>query len=265
MVYLERGRKKNMKKILIGLVVFVVLIGVVLWFAYSKLDVIVQKIVEQVGTEMTQTSVELNGVDLELLQGRAAVSELAVANPAGYSRPHAFTLDKISVDIDVDSLKGGPLVINEILVRQPKIFYEINKDQVSNLDVLKKNIESHSGSKAPPSGDQEKEKTEQGEAVKLIIKKLSFEGGKLSAASALVPDKKIEAELPAFSMSNLGQSTGGASTEQITKEILRRLLEQAAQAAAKTGVDKLKDELKEKGKKALQEKVGGALEGLLNK
>lgn len=254
-----------MKKILIGLVVLVVLIGGVLWFAYSKLDVIVQKLVEQVGTEMTQTSVALNGVDLELLQGKAAVSELAVANPAGFSGSNAFTLDKIGVDIDVDSLKGSPIVINEILVRQPQVFYEINKDQVSNLDVLKKNIDSYSSSEAPASGSEGKEKTEAGDGIKLIIKKLSFEGGKLSVASALVPDKKLEADLPAFNMSNLGQSTGGASTEQITKEILRRLIEQAAQAAAKAGADRLKDELKEKGKKALEEKVGGALEGLLKK
>lgn len=254
-----------MKKILIGLVVIVVLIGGVLWFAYSKMDVIVQRIVEQVGTEMTQTSVALNGVDLELLQGKAAISELAVANPAGFSSPNAFTLDKIGIDIDVDSLKGSPIVINEILVRQPRVFYEINKDQVSNLDVLKKNIESHSGAgEGTASGGEGNEKPEQKDAVKLIIKELSFEGGKLSAASALVPEKKLEADLPAFSVSNLGQSTGGATTNQIAKEILRQLIEQAAQAAAKAGADRLKDELKEKGKKALEEKVGGALEGLLN-
>ncbi len=233
----------------------VVLIGVVLWFAYSKLDVIVQKLVEQVGTEMTQTSVALNGVDLELLEGRAAVSQLAVANPAGFSSPNVFTLEKIAVDIDVDSLKGSPLVINEILVRQPRVFYEINKNQVSNVDVLKKNIESYAGSSQPSSGGQEQEQTKQGESVKLIIKKLSFEGGKLSAESALLPDKKIEADLPAFSMSNLGQSTDGATTDQIAKEVLQTLLEQAAQAAAKAGADKLKDDLKEKGKKALEERL----------
>lgn len=258
-----------MKKIILGLLVLVVLIGVVLWFAYSKLDVIVQKLVEQVGTEMTQTTVALNGVDLQLLEGRAAVSELAVANPSGFSSPNVFTLDKIAVDIDIDSLKGSPLVINEILVRQPQVFYEINKDQVSNLDVIKKNIENYSGSGTASTGGQEKEKTEQGKAVKLIIKKLNFEGGKLSAESALLPDTKIEADLPAFSMSDLGQSTGGASTEQIAKEVLRRLLEQATQAAAKAGVEQLKDELKEdlmeKGKQALDEKVGDALKGLLKK
>ena len=254
-----------MKKIVIGLVVLVAVIGIGLWFVYSKLDVIVQRVVEQVGTEMTQTSVALNGVDLELLEGRAAVSELAVANPTGFSGPNIFTLDTIAVDIDVESLRSSPVVINEILVRQPQVFYEINKDRVSNLDVLKKNIEDYSGSGRPSTDGQEEEKTEQGDAIKLIIKKLSFEGGKLSAASTLFPEKTIETDLPAFNLTNIGQSTGGASTEQIAKEVLQRLLEQAAQAAGRVGADKLKDEIKQKGKQLLDEQVGDAFKGLLNK
>lgn len=63
-------------------------------------------------------------------------------------------------------------------------------------------------------------------------------------------------------MNNLGQSTGGATSEQIAKQVIDRLIKQAVDVAAKAGVDQLTDELKEKGKAALDEKVGDTLKGL---
>jgi hypothetical protein len=257
-----------MKKVFIGLAVIAIVLGALLWWLGANLDGIVKKVIEDVGTDVTQTSVGVRGVEIKLLDGKATISGLSVANPPGFSGPNIFTLDKVSVEIDVKSLKDNPIIINEILVRQPQVFYEMNKKNVSNLDVLKKNVASYSASSSSSSSssgtDKEAAAGEKGEEIKLIIKKLSFEGGHLSAVSALAPDKKIEADLPAFHMNNLGQSTGGATSAQIAKQIMNRLVKQAADVAAKAGVDQLTDELKKKGQEALDEKVGGALKGLFN-
>ena len=181
----------------------------------------------------------------------------------GFSGANIFTLDKVAVAIDIESLNSNPIIINEILVAQPQVFYEMNKDKVSNLDVLKKNVASYSASdSAAPDDKAASDEAAPGEEMKLIIKKLRFDGGHLSAVSAIVPDKKIEADLPAFQMNNLGQSTGGATSEQIAKQVIDRLVKQAIDVAAKAGVDQLTDELKEKGKAALDEKVGDTLKGL---
>jgi hypothetical protein len=255
-----------MKKVFIGLAVIAIVLGALLWWLGANLDGIVKKVIEDVGTDVTQTSVGVRGVEIKLLDGKATISGLSVANPPGFSGPNIFTLDKVSVEIDVKSLKDNPIIINEILVRQPQVFYEMNKKNVSNLDVLKKNVASYSASSSSSSSssgtDKEAAAGEKGEEIKLIIKKLSFEGGHLSAVSALAPDKKIEADLPAFHMNNLGQSTGGATSAQIAKQIMNRLVKQAADVAAKAGVDQLTDELKQKGKEALDEKVGDTLKGL---
>jgi hypothetical protein len=256
-----------MKKVFIGLAVIAIILGALLWWLGANLDGIVKKVIEDVGTDVTQTSVDVSGVGIKLLDGKAAISGLSVANPPGFSNPNIFTLDKVSVEIDIQSINSNPIIINEILVRQPQVFYEMNKDQTSNLDVLKKNVASYStsssSSSSSPGADKEAETGKKGEELKLIIKKLNFEGGHLSAVSALAPDKKIEADLPAFQMNNLGQSTGGATSDQIAKQIMDRLVKQAVDVAAKAGVDQLTDELKQKGQKALDEKVGGALKGLL--
>lgn len=255
-----------MKKVFIGLAVIAIVLGALLWWLGANLDGIVKKVIEDVGTDVTQTSVGVSGVGIKLLDGKAAISGLSVANPPGFSGSNIFTLDKVSVEIDIKSVNSNPIIINEILVRQPQVFYEMNKDRTSNLDVLKKNVASYSASSSssssPSDADKEAATGEKGEELKLIIKKLNFEGGHLSAVSALAPDKKIEADLPAFQMNNLGQSTGGATSDQIAKQIMDRLVKQAVDVAAKAGVDQLTDELKQKGKEALDEKVGDTLKGL---
>ncbi len=255
-----------MKKVFIGLAVIAIILGALLWWLGANLDGIVKKVIEDVGTDVTQTSVDVSGVGIKLLDGKAAISGLSVANPPGFSNPNIFTLDKVSVEIDIKSVNSNPIIINEILVRQPQVFYEMNKDQTSNLDVLKKNVASYSASSSssssPSDADKDAATGEKGEELKLIIKKLNFEGGHLSAVSALAPDKKIEADLPAFHMSNLGQSTGGATSDQLAKQIMDRLIKQAVDVAAQAGVDQLTDELQKKGKEALDEKVGDTLKGL---
>jgi hypothetical protein len=262
-----------MKKVLIGLGILIVVVGIVLWRVYANLDKIVAKVIQDVGTEVTQTAVKVGGVELDLLNGKAGLSQLSVANPAGFSSPEIFSLGLVSVVIDVKSVSSNPIIIDEIVVKQPRVAYEMNQQGTSNLDVLKKNVESYSASRDSGSGtatEQQEPATEQqepagpeGEEIKLIIRKLSFEGGELNATSALWPDKPVKARLPAFTMSNIGQASGGAASDQIAKEVLDRLVKQAMDAASKAGVDKLTDDLKDRATEKLGDKVGGALKGLL--
>ena len=256
-----------MKKVFIGLGVLVVVLGIVLWRVYTNLDQIVARVIEDVGTEVTQTAVRVAGVDLDLLNGKAGLSQLSVANPAGFSSPQVFSLELVSVAIDVNSLSSNPIIIDEIVVRQPRVAYEMNKQGTSNLDVLKKNVESYSASRDTGTGTgaakEGQEPAGKGEEIRLIIRKLRFEGGELNASSALRPDKPLDVALPAFTMSNIGQASGGATSEQIAKEVLDRLVKQAADAASKAGVDKLTDELKDRAAEKLGDKAGGALKGLL--
>jgi len=256
-----------MKKVFIGLGILVVVLGILLWRVYANLDKIVARVIEDVGTEVTQTAVRVGGVELDLLNGKAGLSQLSVANPAGFSSPEIFSLELVSVAIDVNSVSSNPIIIDEIVVKQPRVAYEMNQQGISNLDVLKKNVESYSSSRpagtGPATEQQEPAAGPEDEETRLIIRKLSFEGGELNASSALRPDKPVKARLPAFTMSNIGQSSGGATSSQIAKEVLNRLVRQAGDAATKAGMDKLADELQDRAKDKLGDKVGGALKGLL--
>jgi hypothetical protein len=257
-----------MKKVMIGLGVLVVLLGIVLWRVYANLDKIVAKVIEDVGTEVTQTAVRVGGIELDLLNGKAGLSQLSVANPAGFSDPQIFSLEAISVAIDVESVGSNPIVIDEIVVRQPRVAYEMNTQGTSNLDVLKKNVEGYSAARDTGDGtgaatEPQESAGEAGEETRFIIRRLHFDGGELNASSALHPDKPVKASLPGFTMSNIGESSGGATSEQIAQEVLDRLVRQARDAATKAGVDRLGKELQDRASEKFGDKVGGALKGLL--
>jgi uncharacterized protein YxeA len=79
-----------MKKILIGLGVLVILVGVGVFVFLGQLNDIVRAAIEKVGSDMTQTNVELNEVDIELTSGKGALRGFRVTNPNGFSKDDAF-------------------------------------------------------------------------------------------------------------------------------------------------------------------------------
>ena len=243
------------KTVLIGVFVIIAVIGIAIWQIFANLDAIVASVIEDVGSEVLQTPVKVKAVQLTLKDGKAGISGMSIKNLSGFSDPYVFSMDDIAVDIDVSSLGKNPLVIEEILIRQPRVFAEVNKDGVSNLQTLGKNIEASTSkqeTQEPAATD------ESGEELKFIIKKFRFEGGNLKASSQLEPDKKIDQSLPVISMNNLGADTGGASGQEIAKEMMKILVARATEAALKAGLNKAVEKEKEK----LMDKASDKIKGL---
>lgn len=253
-----------MKRVLLisGLAVIIV-IGIVVWRVWANLDVIVAEIIEETGTETMQTPVKASGVNLALTEGKAAIEGLSIGNPPGFSDPNIFTLNAIAVNLDLATINKNPIIIDEILIRRPEVFFELNDKNESNLDALRKRMAAN---KQGTEGKPKTEATEpSGEPTKLIINKVLFEGGHISAKNKLKPDKQLEAKLPRIQMHNLGKNQGGATPAQIAEEITRRLVDQAVQASTKLTTQWAIDQAKQKGKEALQKELGKSLDGLLQR
>ncbi len=97
-----------MKKILIGLVVLVVIVAAGVFVFPGNLNDIVRAAVEKVGSDMTQTNVTLNEVDIEITSGKGATPEeiadqvmQAILKGAQDAVTHA--------KIDVSKLTGGAM------------------------------------------------------------------------------------------------------------------------------------------------------------
>ncbi len=250
---------KAVKGVLVGLVVLVVIVAGVLFYVWSSLDSIVAAAIEKYGSEATGTAVTVDSVKLEIAEGSGSISGLSVANPPGFSDPNVFTLGKISTKLDIGTLTQDPVVVEEIYVGAPQVYFEINEQGKSNVKALQDNMPAKAPAEAP--AEPKKAKPE----VKLIIRRLVMEGGTLDAKVAAAPEQNRSAALPRIEILNIGGKQGGASGGEIARVILDELVKQVGVAVAKVGVNRFLDtkvgdvtqRVEDKAREKLGEDAGG--------
>ncbi len=233
----------------IGIVLAVIVVIVVggLLLLRGRLDSIVAGAIERYGSRLTGTEVTVERVDIALRQGRITIDGLRVANPEGFSDRDALDLDRLTVQIDPESLREQPYVLERIEIAGVGALYEVDAEGRRNLDVIRGNLEQAGG------GD------EAGEAPpRLLVRHLSLAGGEVQVDAEAVGLGSRTVELPSFTMSDLG-APDGAPADAIGKQVLTRLVRQAAEAAATGQLQKaIRDNL---GQEAV-DKAKGVLEKL---
>lgn len=233
-----------MKKAIIGVAVFIVLVIAAFVFFVSSLDSIVQAAIEEVGTETTKTQVKVDSVAISLTDAQGALKGLSVANPTGFSSNKAVSLGQIKLKLDAEKLTKETIVIKEIVIDKPTVNYEFGKDG-SNFDVIKKNVASAGGSSASDSSDSA--------GPKLIIEHLYINDGTIAVTSALTAGKPLSTPLPNVHLKDIGKKSGGASPEEVAKQVLSSLTQGVGSAVGKLDLSKLQDV-----GTALKEQTGGA-------
>ena len=237
-----------MKKIILGLfILLIVAVGVVSYYVLTNLDEIVKAAIEKYGSEATHTAVRVDKVKIGLKEGSAAVYGITIANPTGFGDPNAFSLGEVSARIDYDSVSGDVIIIDDIAVLAPQVFFEMNKDKKTNLNELKSNITASAPTKPAAKGES---RPAEGKEPKLIIRHMKFAEGNIQATVVPLNNKIYKLKLPAIEMKDLG-GKNGATPSEIAKQILSKLTDQAKAAIKQQGLDKELDKLKAQ----VQEKV----------
>ncbi len=222
------------KKIIIFVVLaFVLVIAGIVVYVLTNLNSIVKAAIEKYGSEATKTAVRVSSVKIDLRNGEGAILGLKVANPDGYSFPSIITLANIAVRIEASSVTSSPIAIDNILISGPEVFYEVKENGVANVDVLKKNITSS----APPSKEQP-QKRSKGKEIKITVKKLVFEKGKVHVRIAKLADKPYTVDLPRLELTDIGKNVG-ATPAEIGRIVATALAEETAKAVAKTQGERL--------------------------
>ena len=237
-----------MKKIIVGLfLVVLIAIGAVSYYVFSNLDAIVEAAIEKYGSEATKTAVKVDGVKINLKEGSGAIYGITVGNPGGFSDPNIISLGEVSTKIDYESVKREIIIIDDITVLSPQVFFEMNKDKETNLNVLKNNIGS--GQPSAPSA-KEASRPASGEQPKLIIRHVRFAEGNIQAKVVPLNNKTYKLKLPTLDMKDLG-SPNGAPPDVIAKQIISKLTDQAKAAIKKQGIDKEIEQLKAKAQQKI--------------
>jgi uncharacterized protein involved in outer membrane biogenesis len=239
----------KLRNIAIGAgVVVAVVIAAAVYFLLNSLDAIVERAIERYGSEITGTAVRVASVDISLSSGRGTVRGLTVGNPKGFSSDSTFSLEEITLQIDVGTVTSSPIVIDEITIRAPAVLFEVNQAGAANVDEIRKNAERY----RPAAG-------EEAEPVRLLIRKFLFERGEIAADTTALGGKEMEAKLPPLTLSNVG-GRQGATPGEIGKIMVKAMTRQVATAVASQQVGSY---LEKKIDEEIGGKVGEAAKDLL--
>lgn len=247
-----------MKKLLIALgVLLLVIVGAVLYVG-SNLDSIIKTAIETYGGKATQTQVSVAEVKIDLQGGSGSISGLNVGNPKGFAAPHIFKLGSISTKIDTASLTENPIVIDELVISAPQVYYEIDKTGASNLDALKRNL----AASAPADSSKQAEKASSSDDdLKMVIRRLVVEKGQANMRIAALGDKQQSVNLPRIALTDVGKKSGGATALEVAQLLSNTMLKNVKTAVMGAGVQKYLgksvDELKKNLQKGALEKLGG--------
>jgi len=256
-----------MRKILIGVAVLLVLVIGAVVFTASNLDGLVKTAIETAGTKVAGVPVTVSKVSISIKEGRAGIEGLSVANPKGFTTPTAISLGSVTVSLDPAAAAKSPIEIKTIAIVAPQVTYEIS-GQGSNLDAIKKNVETFLASTTGGDGgkakgaEAPKQQADKGGST-LVIDTLTVTQGKVTLATP-IPGGAASVKLGDITQKDIGKSTGGASPADIAASLLNTLSGSALKSVSGMGVGQLTDALKNN----VGNVGGGALDqvkGLLGK
>lgn len=239
-------------KVVVGLVVLIaIIIAGGIFYGLNNLNGFVEKIIEDTGTELTQTRVDVGSVDIKLLEGTGAIYNLSVANPKGYSANSLFAAKSITLSLDIESLTKPVKVINSVSVGEISLLAEQKNVKDTNIQALLDNMPASGGASA------EKSSSDSSSDVLIAIKKITFAATTIDLQTEKLGGKTIT--LPAFSFHNIGDSKKGVTPEEAGQQITQQLMVKVKAAVKKELSGLLTDEVKSKAKEKIKEKLKDSL------
>ena len=227
-----------MKWLIRIVLVLVALIGIGLWFVWSRLDALVKFGIEQGTPPVVQTSVSVGHVKLSPFSGTGLIEGFEIGNPTGFTGPRAVRVGRAEVALDLNSVSADKIVIQYIRITDPEINLEagLGGTNLKHIADNAKNFVSQQSSPAgtgpapaaaPPAGSKLQK------PVKLQVNELLITGAKLSASAAgIVPGADAKVTLPDIRLTNLGTGGDGISPAELTAQVLSHLNTEAAKASA---------------------------------
>jgi hypothetical protein len=229
-----------MKRVLIGVVVVLVLLvagGV--YYTLSTLDAIVKGGIEHYGSEMTGCRVRVGSVRIELMTGKGTIRGLRISNPSGFSSKDAFSLGEITVQFLPGGINETPLVIQQVVIAEPEVEFEVAGDGRINLLVINDNLSAYSPPTPKQPGDPQPGAGSPADAstdLLFRVLKFDFEAAKVTADATAAGGKVTDVSVPSLHLKNVGgkQGKNGAAigqdiltafTAKVTKKIAAQQLD----------------------------------------
>lgn len=222
-------------------ITFFALFFIAAYFCMPSMETIVKKVVHKYGSEITGTSVNLKNFDIKLSTGEANVKKITVANPKGYKSKNLFSLEGISVKLNISSLTEDTIIIENILIDKPVVTYEMLSLTQNNVSDILQNIQQNTAkNQKDDTTAQEKDANTKESDKKVIIKNLIVQNGQVELMAGLNEAKQpIILPLPTIKLQNIGQEKKGASIEDALSTTIEKVLKTTMQTVTTSGLKDL--------------------------
>ncbi|MFV0626354.1 MAG: AsmA family protein [Alphaproteobacteria bacterium] len=225
---------------------FLIIVGAGGYYLYNNLEIIVRKVVNKYGSEITGTKVDLQGFKLNLTTGEGKIQKITIANPSQYKKPYLFSLEEIYVKVNMKSLTGDTITINEIRVDKPAVTYEMLSLTQNNIGEVLQNVKNNTA-KTETAAKEEAKKGDEKAGKKVVIEKIAINGVSLEAdivtpALPGVESKSVSQSvvLPNIVIKDIGKGKDGDSVVAAISTILEKILGEASKAVVKNNFNDLK-------------------------
>jgi len=195
--------------------------------AFFLLDSIVASSTETIGTELTGTTVSVESASVSPFSGSGTLSGFRVENPDEYEADYAMEASEISVALDLSTLWSGPIVVENIHIKDPRLTLVQNKAK-NNLRTLLQNV--NQGAEEGTSSDSE-----------MIVEHFLMEEGTLDVRVGVGGDRSTQVTIPRIEVNDLGTDDQGVAVENIIREVTNRVVGTALKAAGGNWMDQAKD------------------------
>lgn len=238
---------KQTSKVFLGVtIVLLLVVAGGAWFLYRNLDSLVAGVIERQGSDATQTAVDVGSVSIDLQDGTAGISSLAIANPEGFSEQPAVTLQDFAIELDPLAVTSNPLVIELVRVDGARLLVEQDGAR-NNLKTILESVQRLA------AGTDEA----QADGRKLVIERFELTGARATLVAPQL-DEEREVRLPEIVLTDIGRATNGATSASLATQLLTPIINMALESAAEAGVT---EALKER----LDETESDIAEGLLDR
>ncbi len=237
-----------MKKVIVFIALMAILAGGAFWFlAGDALNNLIKVKIEQVGMQVTDQPVTVKSVDVKLFKGIGTIKGVVLPNPEIYRANSAFSLNEVTLDINLASLTTDVIIIDKIVIKSPEAIVEFTKTGGSNIqdiiNAINKNLPASSTEHTLESSTSNKP-----EAI-IKVKQFILASVALSVDLTELGNKVHKKTLTDIHLVNLGGDAGMPASQlgaELLKQALLSIWKQAKKEQKKQVKNDLKDKIKEK-------------------
>lgn len=195
----------------------IVLIGAFIVLNFT-IDGIVKSNIEESGTELFQTQVDVGNVNISLFDGSGEIYGLSVANPEDFSDEPAIEMEEIRIKVDLMSLLSDTILVENVNITGASLFFEQQGFGV-NLRQLNENMDLAVDEDDPA----------------MVIDHLLVDRAIVRVSSTIDRERTAEATLESFELNGIGRQ-GSNTIKQSMQQIMEPLIERAIQEAVSRGL-----------------------------